>query len=439
MQLRPYQLELVERVNAKFEAGTRTVVMQLGTGGGKTATAAEILRRATAMGYRSNFFAHLDALIGDTHARLVAGGVHAGFIQAGRPTDSTAPVQVCSLQTLHRRGDRPPADFNILDECHRAQSASVRAILDSYPRAALLGLTATPQRGDGKPLGPDPFSELVCGPQNRWLTEHGHLVPCDVFAPDTFLEKSVLAQHPVTAYQEHAAGKRALVFATNVAHAEQLCAEFLAAGFSAACLTGKTSRTRREEFRAAMQAGELLVLIGVGVFIEGWDEPSVECIVLARAFSVLGSFFQAIGRGLRPSPSTGKARCIVLDLRGSVNVHNCLPDDEVEWSIDGVAVKRIGAVTALMRCKECLAIFRPAARCPRCGSTSKGSPRLPTSRAQRLENIAHLPQHERDARYFDALVGVGIRNRGFSIERAKRWASWLFFKKFKRQPSLRAA
>ena len=215
ISLRPYQHDLVNDVATAFKGGARAVVMQLGTGGGKTATAAALLSRAVAKGRRAIFLAHLDSLLEDTAERLSAAGLRAGFVQAGRPVDPEAPIQVCSMATLHVRGVRPPADLLIVDECHRAMGASIRGILDAYPNAWLLGLSAVPQRGDAKPLG-DVFDVLVSGPSNRWLTDHGYLVPCDVLAPAEFSEKA-LVDSPVAAYAKHAPGSRAIVFAANVA------------------------------------------------------------------------------------------------------------------------------------------------------------------------------------------------------------------------------
>ena len=172
MILRPDQRELVERVRAEYRSGARSVLMQGATGFGKTTTAADIIARAVARGRRVVFAAHLDALIDDTGDRLTRAGIEHGIIQADRPTNPTAPVQVCSLATLHRRCESPPADLVIVDECHRSMASSVRTVLESYPLARLLGLTATPERGDGAPLG-DVFERLVCGPSVAELTTRG--------------------------------------------------------------------------------------------------------------------------------------------------------------------------------------------------------------------------------------------------------------------------
>lgn len=435
---RPYQQDLCDRVAAAFRQGVPSVLMQLGTGGGKTATCSVLLERAIERGYRAAFFAHLDSLVGDTHQRLVALGVPTGFVQAGRPSDPEAPVQVCSLQTMHSRGARPPADFVVVDEAHRAMGATVRAILDAYPHAAILGLTATPQRGDRKPLG-DVFEEMVCGPSNRWLTDNGFLVPCDVIAPSQYIENA-LAAHPVKAYARHAKGLRTIVFASNKIHARDLADTFNAAGYPAAVMLGETPREEREDLRARLASGELLVLVGVDVFVEGFDVPEIECVILARAFGVTGAFLQSIGRGLRPAIWTGKRRCIVIDLRGAVYLHG-LPDEDRAWSLTGKAVRRTETITALMRCKECLAVFRPAAACPRCGEKTKGAPKVPRvlSRPEKLALLNDVPAEERDARYLSRLVWVATTRMRMPSDRAHRWAVAKFRQQFKRDPGVKAA
>ena len=436
MKLRPFQAELVAAVRAAYAGGAMSAVMQLGTGGGKTFTAAEIIRLATQRGRRVVFAAHLDSLIEDTHERLTAAGIHAGFIQASRPIDPTAPVQVCSLATLHRRGERPPADLLVVDECHRAMAATVRPILEAYPKAHLLGLTATPQRGDGQPLG-DVFQALVCGPSNRWLIDEGFLVPCELLAPanDT---GDALAMDPVDAYRLHTPDTRAIVFATNVAHAEDIARRFIEAGIPAECVTGESPRVIRQGIRARLRSGELRVLVGVGIFIEGFDEPCIQTVILARAFTVTGAYLQAIGRGLRPFE--GKLRCTVIDLRGAVMLHG-LPDEERAWSLDGTAVRRLEQMTALQKCKACLAVFRPSAACPRCGARTSADARMPRvlKRAERLERFSSFGQSDRDARYLAKLEGLARTRLRLPEHRIEAWALAKFRKQFKREPEGKAA
>lgn len=439
IRLRPAQADLIDRCARAFAQRGRTGVMQGATGFGKTATASEIIHRAVALGSRVVFAAHLDTLVGDTHARLVAAGVRAGFVQAGRPTDPAAPVQVASLATLHARGERPPADLLIVDECHRAMAGTVRAILAAYPSAFILGLTATPQRLDGQPLG-DVFEWMECGPSVRELTAQGHLVPCDVIAPAE--PTQALVSEPVDAYLRHAAGTRALFFAQTIEHAEWIAYGLEARGIPAAVVTGETPRAVREQLRATLAAGTTRALVSVNVFIEGWDCPPAETIVIARDVSHVGTLLQMVGRGLRPSLATGKQRCTVLDLRGSVNLLG-LPDEDRLWSLTGKPV-RSEKLTALRRCLACAAVFRPAHRCPRCGEVVTAldeRSRVPRvlNRAEKLERLSHLTQEQRDDRYFHSLVSVGIRRMRKSPAAARMWAAAQFRKRFGREPEMRKA
>lgn len=434
---RAYQQDLVREVIVSFNSGTRTAVLQMGTGAGKTHTAADLIRYAVGRGHRVVFAAHLDQLVGDTQTRLTRAGVRAGFVQAGRPVDAAAPVQVCSLGTLHARGERPDARLVILDECHRVMGPTVRAILEAYPLAWILGLTATPQRGDGKPLGAV-FQKLIFGPSNRWLTEHGFLVPIDVLAAAPGVTDA-LAECPVAAYAREAPGKRAIVFAASIAHARELAAKYTASGYPARLILGSTPREEREQLRAACEAGTVPVLVGVGVFIEGFDLPAIEVVVLARPFSVVGAFLQAIGRGARPSPATGKARCLVLDLRGSVHDHG-LPDEDRTWSLTGTACARTETMTALRRCTECLAVFRPARVCPRCGAEHEVIEKVPRvlCRAEKLERLNDVPQHVRDKRYVWKLVGVAKSRMRMNDDAALRWALRTFERQKGRKPEVAA-
>jgi DNA repair protein RadD len=436
VRLRPYQLELVNRVREAYR-GTRSVLMQLPTGGGKTATAAELISLSVAKGKRVVFAAHLDALLDDTSDRLTEAGIAHGIVQADRPTDATAPVQVCSLATLHHRGEAPPADLVILDECRRAAAAGVRGVLDRYPKARLLGLDATPERGDGQPLG-DTFERMVCGPSVAWLTTAGHLVPAGVLSPPSPTEGG-LAMDPVEAYAKHAPGSRALIFCTTVAEAEDVARRL---PVSAQTVLGETPRDIRRAVRERVTLGELRVLVGCSAFLEGFDLPAIEAVILARAFGTCSSFLQGVGRGLRPSPATGKRECLVVDLTGAAVLHG-LPADERVWSLTGAAVQRsASALVPLARCLACFAVFHAGpARCPRCGGSTRGA-RLPR-RATRIERqeLARLddrPTWARDElamRVIVARVGVVDRRTGRHLSDAEIAARARFaFKKSHGRP-----
>ena len=436
--LHRFQLELVDRIGATYGTGARCVVMQLGTGGGKTHTASELIRRSVGKGKRVVFAAHLDALLDDTSDRLASVGIAHGIVQAERPTNPTAAVQVCSLATLHRRGERPPADFLIIDECHRAMASTVRGVLDAYPRAKLLGLTATPERGDGQPL--DVFDRMVCGPSVRWLISNGYLVPAEVLSPPT-LTPGTLALDPVEAYRLHTPGSPAMVFARDAAHAADVHARLVAANIPTALVLGDTSRSDRRRARDRLATAEPLVLVGCGVFVEGWDSPEVRAIILARTFGVVGAFLQAIGRGLRTA--RGKTSCIVVDLSGAAILHG-LPADDRIWSLTA-GVRRTGAALApLIRCADCLAVFHIGpAECPRCGAATRSVRRLP-SRATRIERqeLSRLdtrPQSERDAMALRGIEKRLIASGRFPTHRISAIARGIFERSKRRAPTAGAA
>ena len=425
MQLRPYQIDLVSKVERLLALKCPRILMQMGTGGGKTACAAYFLKRVVSAGYKAIFVAHLSELVGDTHARLTKMGVHTGFIQAGRPSDAAAPVQVCSTMTLYSREASPPADILLFDECHRTPCATMQAIVARYPRAHVLGLTATPMRSDGQELGND-YDVMVQGPSNRWLTEHGYLVPCDVVSPPQPTDDA-MAMDPVEAYRRYGEGRVCIVFAESVAHAKHL-----AERFGGALIIGETPREERERIRESMMRGETRVVVGVDVFIEGWDVPAASIAIFARRFGVLGGFLQACGRVLRPFP--GKARACVIDLYGSVLLHG-LPDEDRLWTLEKGAV-RTEKLASITRCGECFAMFRPSSVCPRCGANTRvtRAVRMPRvlSKAEKLEKLSHLTQEQRDARYLATLIHVAETRMRLSGKRAESWARRQFEKRFKR-------
>lgn len=425
LELRPYQRVLVEQLAVFFNGGGRSCVLQAGTGSGKTTMAAAIMDRLVGNGLRVVFLAHLDALIEDTAARLAAAGVPCGIVQADRAADEAAPVQVCSMATLHVRGVRPPADLVIVDECHRTMAQGVRDILDAYPEAWLLGLTATPQRGDGQPLG-EVYEQIISGPSNAWLTEHCYLVPCDVLAPPTYLEDGLWTD-PLAAYQEHAPGSLALAFCSTVSEAREL-----AKRAGGAVMVGDTPRVERISIRERMRSGELRFLAGVGVFLEGFDLPAVETIILARGFGVTGAYLQAIGRGLRPWED--KERCTVLDLRGSCHLHG-LPIEDRAWSLTGKAVVRTDTRLRLSHCPECWAVYT-GWLCPRCGHEAKPQERVQRvlNRAERLQEFSAMPQAERDRRYMGRLLWVARTRLRKPEPHARAWALAKFQSKWGRKP-----
>jgi DNA repair protein RadD len=186
IELRPYQREVVDKCS-RVPAGDKLIVVAP-TGAGKTIIAAAIIKAATDTAKRVLVLAHTREIIKQTAEKLFAHGVDHGLIQAGFVTRPDEPVQVASIQTLWARAMRaqrmglPPADLLIVDECHHCPANTYRKIIAAYPNAVLIGLTATPCRGDGRGLG-GIFNHIIECPQAAELIEQKHLVKTRVYAP----------------------------------------------------------------------------------------------------------------------------------------------------------------------------------------------------------------------------------------------------------------
>ena len=186
--LRPYQADAIERLRAEIRQGRRRLILQASTGAGKTVIAADIIRRTVEKGGRVLFLAHARELIKQCSDKLWDVGVPHGLLMAGRGYQLSEPVQVASKDTLLSRAIRlgtlrlPEASLVVADECHRSLSRWWRYLLDQYPRAVILGLTATPARSDGRGLG-DLYQAMVQAVPTSQLIQDGYLVSTKVYAP----------------------------------------------------------------------------------------------------------------------------------------------------------------------------------------------------------------------------------------------------------------
>jgi superfamily II DNA or RNA helicase len=339
--LRDYQEECLDAIAA---SPSKRQLVALPTGTGKTVVFSSLIqRRARAGSFSAMILAHRDELLQQAHAKLAAVApelaLSAGFVKA-KLNDTHAPIVIASVQTLasQRRLDAMPERFDLIvvDEAHHATAASYRKIIDRYPEALVVGFTATPERhGKGATLN-TVFDDLVYARSIEEMIRQGYL--CDLralrvtledldlrkvkrsggdFAAEALgsaMEDAHALEHTVASWQEYAEGRRTVAFFPTVATSRRACELFTEAGIRAAHVDGTTEASERAQTVSRLAAGELDVLCNVGVFTEGFDEPSLGCILIAAPTRSRIKYAQMVGRGTRLYP--GKDDCLILDIAG---------------------------------------------------------------------------------------------------------------------------
>lgn len=388
MDLRDYQLHDLERVRARLRAGVPRVLLQQPTGAGKTILSGTMLKGASERGLRSWFAVHRKELLDQTSEKLTMLGVPHGFIASGYPVNGFAPVQLCAIDSLARRlAECETPDLIVPDEAHHMVAATWERCLSGHD-AKTVGLTATPERLDGRGLK-DHFDELIVGPSVKRLIADGWLSPYRYFAPGEpdlagvkvlggdfnrgdiarVMGSAALIGDVVKTYLALAEGLQGIVFAVNVDHANAIAEAFNRAGIRAAAVSGQTPIALRRLTIDAFRAGDIQILSNCELFGEGFDVPSVAYVGLARPTQSLALHLQQVGRALRVIP--GKSCAIVCDHAGNAFRHG-LPDDERQWTLEGRKKAKRGSgpsdALPIRQCVECYRVSPSSAdHCPGCG------------------------------------------------------------------------
>ena len=390
--LRPYQESAIEGVREAFRTGHRAPLLVAPTGAGKTVMFGFVAQQTAARGRRVLILAHRKELIRQASRKLDDTGVLHGIIAPGH-TPTRDLVQVASVQTLGRRLSDPryqAPDLIVVDEAHHAVAGQWRDIVTAYPSARILGVTATPERLDGKGLGLEVggiFDHLVIGPTVADLVAGGFLTPTRIFAPAEApdlsgirtrggdyeagaladaMGRAQLVGDAVKHYARHTPGQAAILFSPSVAHAEAMAEAFRAAGWRAQAASGSTPPAQRDAAIQGLATGAVQVLCSCDLISEGLDVPAVGAVILMRPTKSLGLYLQQVGRGLRPAP--GKTHLTVLDHAGNTHRHGP-PEMPRAWSLEGRPKKEREAVPPTRQCPECFAVHSTAPECPECGHT----------------------------------------------------------------------
>ena len=381
MNLRPYQQQLITDIRLQYQLGHKSVLAVLPTGGGKTVCFSYIAEQAAKKGNRVLVLVHRQELL-DQASRAMT--VPHGRISAGKAMDLSHAVQVASVQTVARRLHLLPRDFFqllVVDEAHHTTAGQWSKTIEHFSQAKLLGVTATPIRGDGRGLG-EHYQVMVQGPTAQQLTDDGFLAAAKVLAPPGFdadgLRKRMgdfdtkqaeqrvgtIMGDCLSHYRKHLPGQTAIAFCCSVAHAEAVAHLFNSNGVPAASIDGTMDTATRRQLLSDLGAGNLKVLTSCALIGEGVDVPSVGGCILLRPTASVALHLQMIGRCLRPQP--GK-RAVVLDHVGNT----CRLGHHLEardWTLDGLKKRDREAAPSVKVCLQCFATsISTAQACRECG------------------------------------------------------------------------
>jgi DNA repair protein RadD len=458
LQLRDYQLEGIDGLRAGFAAGHRAQVLYAPTGGGKTEMAIGLLEAAHDKGTRSAMVLDRVVLCDQTSARLDRYGIPHGVLQAGswryRPGEQ---IQVCSAQTLEKRGSFPGLKLLIVDECHNIRRQTAEFIA-AHPDIKVVGLTATPFT---KGLGAV-YSHVVATASTGKLVGFGNLVPLRVFIAKPIdmsgakkvagewstkdatergvkITGDVVTEWIAKTHELFGAPRKTIVFCAGVAHGEDLVRKFGEAGYNFVSISYKDD----DDFKAeaikefAKADSSIQGLIATDILTKGFDCPDVMIGISARPFSKsFSAHVQQMGRVMRPHP--GKEFAAWLDFSGNYlrfldpweSLYADGPgalDDDTEKPRKEPSERDL----KLAKCPRCTAAFPPGAdTCAHCGYTrlrQNGVLVLPGE----LQELAGRERRARDEqqRFFSELLGVA-QEHGYK----PGWAFHKFREKFGREP-----
>lgn len=416
--LRAYQLEAIDRARAAINGGAQSALIVMPTGCGKTRTAVEACIGHVKLGGIPMFVAPRRELIAQASAALEERGLEPGH-----------DVFVRTIQELSQPGaEIPPASMVVLDEARHYVADAWSRLRAARPDAIYLGLDATPERGDGRGLG-GMFDTLIEAITVKDAVAQGFLVPCDVKRPAHALGPGELAQNPVEAYEQHARGKSAVLFAASVELAQEYAAALTNGGTRAEAVWGDMPSSLRDRVLHYYSRGEVRVLCNVHLLTEGWDAPRTEAVILAGPIGTTGGYLQRVGRGMRLSPETGKTSCLVLDLRGVSHLHG-EPDDERTWHLEGRAARRAKDDLDLRFCPVCGSVVLAGVPCEECGHSGEMKKRKPRVLGLPIDRFPreHALPDEQAAKALAGYLRVAQR-RGYK----RGWAERCFEHKYGRK------
>lgn len=433
--LRDYQIDLLLKTVDAFKNGFHRPLIVAPCGAGKSYLFAEMIRRTKG-----------EVLV-LTHRRELK-QQHEQLLQRLGITNARVSM---ILTEANRLGRYPTPSLIVADEAHLSRSNSWVKVIEYYDTYTV-GLSATPVRLDGKPLG-DIYDCLIEGVDVKWLIENERLAPYEYYAPtlvdtsnlkvvggdyvtselEQLMNERAIYGDVISNYRKFASGERAIVYCVSIKHAMDTAISFNNAGIRAAMLSANTPSRERSQIMDDFRNGLITVLVNVGIISEGISIDEVSCCMLLRPTESVALGIQQMMRCMRYMPGK-KAK--IIDFVGNYTRVG-LPGEDRNWSLDEPTPKK--KLTDehgnfyIRCCPECFMTFATAPTCPYCGASYPLHPReikaheeielkrITEEEAEKVERVKKAARVEQGrAQTFEELVRLG-RSRGY--KNPAFWAS----------------
>lgn len=381
IQLRPYQQKAVNAIRTKFAQGINSLVLCAPTGSGKTVTFSFIALEAIKRGRTVMILCNRRELINQAEDKLNNLGIFPTLIVPGRKLTKNL-CYLASVDTLRRR-EVPHVDVLIIDEAHiQSFDPQIQRIGAGYT----IGATATPQRTGPQRCLSETYQDIVEPTTISELLADGFLVPArtygakqdfgqiatrgqdfDAKAVHQIFRQTQMFDGLLENYKKFSRGK-AIVFCANVAHSKETSEFFQANGVTSAHIDGTTPNAERKRILRDYKNGHIQTLTNCGVLTTGFDEPSIQTVIVNRDTLSLPLWLQMIGRGSRTFEN--KKDFAIIDQGSNVYRHGFF-DDEREWQLKKKRKKK-GGVAPVKFCESCGNINPASAKeCSSCGAPFK--------------------------------------------------------------------
>ena len=378
--LRPYQSEIIEKTRQSWRLGYKRNIICLPCGGGKTVVFAYMAEQSQKNGKTVWFLVHRTELLKQTIDT---------FSRFNIPTDKILIGMVATV--ANHLSDYPAPDFIIFDECHFSMASTWKKIIDKFPNAYITGLTATPCRLDGKPLGTI-YSDLILGITANELISQGYLSDYKYYAPTVsdlsslkirgkdydaqsateLLNQRAVFGNVIDSYRKYADGLQTICYCSSIKHSEDMAEQFRSHGISAVHFDGNTPAKERAKIISDFRDSKIKILCNVDLISVGFDCPDCWCCILLRPTLSTALYIQQACRALRPAENK---TAIILDCVNNYQRHG-LPTDNREWSLESDykpprQTDEDGKFSVRV-CEECYATFPSTDNiCPVCGAEYK--------------------------------------------------------------------